>query len=98
LQTLLQTYPTSTLVPEAVFMMGRSYDPAEPDSARAYYIRTWKAYPESPRAPTALYKLGMLELRAQNTAAARAYFQQIVDKYPSSDEIGLARQSLRENP
>lgn len=98
LQTLLQTYPTSTQVPEAVFMMGRSFDPAEPDSARVYYTRTWKAYPESARAPTALYKLGMLELRAQNTAAARAFFQQIVDKYPSSDEIDLARQRLRENP
>ena len=46
-----------------------------------YYTRVWKTYPDSPLAPTALYKLGMLELKAQNVPAARGYFQQIVDKY-----------------
>jgi TolA-binding protein len=98
LVTLLQTYPSSAQMPEAVFMMGRSFDPTEPDSARWYYTRLWKTYPDSPLAPTSLYKLGMLELKAQNTQAARGYFQQIVDKYKSSDEYELARTRLRENP
>jgi len=98
LVTLLQTYPSSAQVPEAMFMMGRSFDPTEPDSARWYYTRVWKTYPESPLAPTALYKLGMLELKAQNVQAARGFFQQIVDKYKSSDEFELARTRLRENP
>ena len=98
LSTLLQNYPTSIQVPEAVFLMGRSFDPAEPDSARTYYDRVWKTYPDSPYAPTALYKLGMLELKVQNAAAARGYFQQIVDRYKSSDEYGSAQDRLRENP
>ena len=98
LGTLLQTYPSSAQVPEALFMMGRSFDPAEPDSARWYYTRVWKTYPDSPLAPTSLYKLGMLELKGQNTPAARGYFQQIVDKYKTSDEFELARTRLRENP
>jgi TolA-binding protein len=98
LVTLLQTYPSSAQVPEAAFMMGRSFDPTEPDSARWYYTRVWKTYPDSPLAPTSLYKLGMLELKAQNTSAARGYFQQIVDRYKSSDEFELARTRLRENP
>ncbi|HEY8061247.1 MAG TPA: tetratricopeptide repeat protein, partial [Gemmatimonadales bacterium] len=71
---------------------------AAPDSARVYFTRTWKDYPESSRAPTALYKLGLLELREHNTPAARAYFQRIVDKYKSSDEFELAQSRLRENP
>jgi TolA-binding protein len=98
LTTLLQNYPASTQVPEAVFLIGRSFDPAEPDSARAYYTRVWKAYPDSPYAPTGLYKLGMLELKAQNVAVARGYFQQIVDRYKASDEYESARTRLRENP
>jgi TolA-binding protein len=31
LKTLLDTYPSSPQVPDALFMMGRSYDPSEPD-------------------------------------------------------------------
>ena len=98
LNSLLQTYPASPQVPEAILLMGRSFDPAEPDSARFYYTRVWKTYPEATAAPTALFKLGMLELRAQNIPAARGYFQQIVDKYKTSDEFESAQLRLRENP
>lgn len=98
LGALLQNYPTSAQVPEAIFLMGRSFDPAEPDSARFYYARVWKTYPESPRAPTALFKLGELELRANNVKVAREYWQRIVAQYKQSDEYGSAVDRLRENP
>ena len=84
-------------MPDALFLLGKSYDPMLPDSARLYYARVAKEYPASLRAPTALYKLGNLELRAGNTKAARAYWQQIVDKYKLSDEYGSAQDRLREN-
>ncbi len=98
LNTLLQTYPQSPLVPDAVYYLGYSFDPTEPDSARSYYDRVWKTYPDSPRAPTALFKLGELENRAHNTAAARRDWQMIVDRYKSSDEYTSAQDRLRENP
>jgi TolA-binding protein len=98
LNTLLQTYPQSPLVPDAVYYMGYSFDPTEPDSARVYYDRVAKTYPDSPRAPTALFKLGELENRAHNTAAARRDWQMIVDRYKSSDEYTSAQDRLRENP
>jgi TolA-binding protein len=98
LTALLQNYPTSSQVPEALFLMGRSFDPAEPDSAGVYYTRVWKSFPDSPRAPTALFKLGEMELRANNVKAAREYWQRVVDQYKQSDEYGSAQDRLRENP
>ncbi|HEY4100263.1 MAG TPA: tetratricopeptide repeat protein [Gemmatimonadales bacterium] len=98
LKALLDNYPSSPQVADALFMMGRSYDPNTPDSARVYYIRVWKEFPNSPRAPTALYKLAELERKANNTAAARGYYQQIVDKYKQSDEYRFAQDALRDMP
>jgi TolA-binding protein len=98
LKALLDTYPSSPQIPDALFMMGRSYDPSEPDSARVYYIRVWKEFPNSTRAPTALYKLAELERKANNSAAARGYYQQIVDKYKQSDEYRFAQDALRDMP
>ncbi|MGH7583520.1 MAG: tetratricopeptide repeat protein [Gemmatimonadales bacterium] len=98
LNTLLKTYPTAAQVPDAVYYLGYSFDPDQPDSARIYYNRVWNSYPDSPKAPTALFKLGNLELKAQNLQAARGYWQQIVDKYKQSDEYQSALDALRENP
>ncbi len=98
LNTLLQTYPRAAEVPQALLLLGKSFDPSDPDSARTYYTRVWRSFPDSPYAPTALFKLGELELRAQNRAIARSYFQQIVDRYKQSDEFDSAQTRLRENP
>ena len=54
-----------------------------------------KTYPNSSRAPSALYKLGLLaESRGEKTAA-RGYYQRVVAGYPRSDEANLARDKLR---
>lgn len=99
LNTLLRTYPQAPQVPAALLLMGKSFDPAEPDSARVYYSRVWKSYAtEQAAAPTALYKLGLLEQRAGQITLARGYWQTIVDKYPASLEASSARDRLRENP
>lgn len=98
LNTLLQTYPNASQVPDAIYYLGYSFDPDQPDSARVYYTRVYKDYPTSVRAPTALFKLGELENRAHNTADARRYWQMIVDKYPNSDEFASAQDHLHNVP
>jgi TolA-binding protein len=85
-------------VPEALFQLGYSYEIESPDSARTYYNRVWISYPKDIRAPTALFKLGNLELKAGNLAAARKYWQQVVKDYKDSLEFGSAQERLRENP
>jgi tol-pal system protein YbgF len=96
LQTLLQQYPTSDLVPDAEFYLGEAYhqegNAAGADSAYAAVV---SAYPTSPRAPTALYKraLGMEE--KGNVVGARGLLNDLVTRYPRSDEAALAKERLR---
>jgi len=96
LQTLLQQYPTSDLVPDAEFYLGEAYhqegNAAGADSAYAAVV---SGYPTSPRAPTALYKraLGMEE--KGNVVGARGLLNDLVTRYPRSDEAALAKERLR---
>ena len=98
LNQLLTTYPQSPLVADALYYLGYSFEREAPDSSRAYYTRVWNSYPQADKAPTALYKLGNLELQAGNIAAARKYWQQIVKDYKQSLEYESAQTRLRENP
>jgi len=96
LQTLLQQYPSSDLVPDAQFYLGEAYhqegNAAGADSAYAAVV---SGYPTSPRAPTALYKraLGMEE--KGNIVGARGLLNDLVSRYPRSDEAALAKERLR---
>lgn len=96
LQTLLQQYPTSDLVPDAQFYLGEAYhqegNAAAADSAYAAVVA---GHPNSPRAPTALYKraLGMEE--KGNIVGARGLLNDLVTRYPRSDEAALAKERLR---
>jgi len=54
-----------------------------------------KQFPNSPRAPSALYKLGLLAEQRNDKAAARTFFKRVVAGYPRSDEANLARDKLQ---
>ncbi|MEP6590088.1 MAG: tetratricopeptide repeat protein [Gemmatimonadota bacterium] len=95
---LLEVYPTSPLASDATFGIADTFDPAQPDSARVYYSEVVTKYAASPRAPTALFKLGKLAERRQDREGARGYYQQVIDRYPQSDEAKLARDALRAIP
>jgi TolA-binding protein len=95
---LLTTYPQAPEVADAYYWLGQAWEVEQPDSARFYYAKVFTGYASSFRAPTALYKLGNLELRSGNVAAAKRYWQMIVDKYKESPEFDSARESLRVNP
>ena len=54
-----------------------------------------KRYPNSPRAPSALYKLGLLAEQRGDKAGARTYYARVLAGYPRSDEANLARDKLQ---
>ncbi|HET7599715.1 MAG TPA: tetratricopeptide repeat protein [Gemmatimonadales bacterium] len=95
LRQLLQAYPTSERVPDALYFMGQSFAAENPDSAAAYYNQVVQSHPDSPRASAAQYNLGLLAERRKDTAAAREAYQRVVQKYPRSDEAALARDRLK---
>jgi len=94
-QELVRTYPSHELVPEALFYVGESFATEAPDSAVTYYSQVLSRFPRAPKASTSLYRLGRLETRRNNSAAARAYYDRLIKEYPRSDEVELARDALK---
>jgi tol-pal system protein YbgF len=92
---LLQAYPSSERVPDAVYFLGQSFAAENPDSAGLYYKRVLEQYPQSPRASAALYNLGLLAERRKDGAGAKAAYQRVVKEYPRSGEAALARDRLK---
>ena len=93
---LIQKYPKSDLVPEAMFYTAQAYAAERNnDAADAEYASLITKYPRSPRVPTAMYKRA-LSLQAQKkTTEAKRMFQDIIKRFPRSDEAALADERLQ---
>jgi TolA-binding protein len=57
------------------------------------YDQLVKAYPNSSRAPSALYKLGRLAEQRGDRTTARNFYSRVIAGYPRSPEADLARQN-----
>ena len=98
-QELLTTYPTSTLAPDALYGIAQTYEGSKPDSATAYFREVAQNYPDSPRAASAMFKLGSQAQAAGDLATAKRWFQQVASaKYRSTPEYDVAQQRLRQLP
>ncbi|MDQ2669954.1 MAG: tetratricopeptide repeat protein [Gemmatimonadota bacterium] len=95
LRELLDTYPQHERVPDALYFIGESFASDSPDSAAAYYRQVTDRFASSPRAASAMYKLGLIAERRQDAAEARRAYQAVVEQYPQSDEAALARDRLQ---
>jgi len=94
-QELIKTYPQSPLVPDALFYIGESFGNEAPDSAIAYYSQVPARFKSSPRASTALFRMGRIEETRRNSSAARGYYDRLIREYPTSDDADLARERLK---
>ena len=92
---LLRQYPRHERVPDATYFLGETFAAEAPDSAAAYYQKVVADFPQSPRAASSLYKLGLLAERKKDLEAARGFFTRVVRDYPRSDEAALARDRLK---
>ncbi|MEO8636258.1 MAG: tetratricopeptide repeat protein [Gemmatimonadales bacterium] len=92
---LLRLYPTHARVPDATYFVGETYAAESPDSATLYYGKVVEGFPQSPRAASALYKLGLLAERRKDLEGARGFYQRVVRDYARSDEAALARDRLK---
>ncbi len=98
-QQLLVSHPLSPLVPDALFGLAETYASTNPDSAVAYYREVARNYPDSPRAASAMWKLGDRAQKAGDLAGAKQWFTRIVDdRYRGTAEYDLARDRLRQLP
>lgn len=93
---LLQRFPDSELAADAQFYIAESYAAEGSGSAAdSAYATVVSKYAQSPRAPTALYKRGVLAQSARKTTTARRLYNDLIRRYPNSDEAELARERLR---
>jgi TolA-binding protein len=94
-QTLIDQYPTHDRAPEAQHKIALTYasegNRAAADSVHALVVTT---YPNSSSAPASLFKRARLAQDLKDTARAKAFFEQIVAKYPKSLERELADDEL----
>jgi TolA-binding protein len=88
----LRLYSDDDRAADAFYYVGESFAPENADSAAAVYQEVVRSYPNSPRAPSSLYKLGLLA--EQRTLGARLFLC-VVAGYPRSDEANLARDKLQ---
>ena len=92
---LLRLYPTHARAGDATYFIGETFAAESPDSATIYYGKVVDGFPQSPRAASSLYKLGLLAERRKDVEGARAYYQRVVHDYARSDEAALARDRLK---
>jgi tol-pal system protein YbgF len=93
---LIQKYPKSDLVPEAMFYTAQAYAAERNnDAADAEYASLVQKYPSSPRVPTAMYKRALSLQSQKKTAEAKRMFQDVIKRFPRSDEAALADERLQ---
>lgn len=98
LQDFLKLFPKHNLAPHAQFILAETYEREKRvEEAIQEFLRIPELYPTSDRVPDALYRVGLLELEQRgNRAAARRYFQRVVNSYPQSGAAELAKEKLAE--
>ncbi len=89
----LRVFPTHERAADALFYIGESFEQAAPDSAAAVYDQLVRSYAKSPRAPSALYKQGLLAEQRGDRTSARSFYSRVIAGYPRSPEADLARQN-----
>ena len=91
-RNFLAVYGGNEFAPDAQYWVARTYEDAEdPGNALEEYRRLTELYPDSGRAPAALFRRAMIEASRENTAVARRLFAQIESGYPNSPEAEEAR-------
>ena len=90
----LQAYASHERAPDAQYFIGESWAGSVVDSAAAAYNAVVANYPDSPRAPASLYKLGLLAEQEGDASVARVFFERVMAGYPRSEEAALARERL----
>ncbi len=87
--------PKAKAAEDATFLRGEAlYELKQYNRAIADYAQFPEKFTRSPRMPQALYKIGMSFLALQNKSDARAFFTELIEKFPKSPEAKKARSKL----
>jgi tol-pal system protein YbgF len=95
-QELLSTYPGSDLAPAAQYWIAESLNKEKNlAGADVAFAAVVTKYGDSPEAPKALYKRALIAVQQGNTTDARRLLNDVISRYPKSDEAELAADELK---
>ncbi|WP_372773305.1 tetratricopeptide repeat protein [Mangrovibacterium sp.] len=98
LKNLLQTYPTSSFVDDALFELGRTYEREnQQQTAISYYTNLLEEFPQSGYRSKALLQLGLISYNQSDYNQSMSYYKQITEKYPDSEEAQAAMLGIKNN-
>ena len=99
-QKFLALFPLGFYAPNAHYWLGELYlviTPPDPEMARQSFKLLLDQYPENPKVPDALYKLGKVHFLKGNRERSRAYLDRVIAEYPGHPAAQLSRDFLDEN-
>ena len=98
LRTLVQTFPNSGLMDDALYELGRSYErTGQTKTAEGYYRDIINDYPQSSYRPKAILQLGLVLYNQSEFNQSLNAYKQVVEEYPNSPEAQSALLGIKNN-
>lgn len=96
LREFLKKYPNSALADNAQYWLGECfYGLKEYDQAILEFDAVRRKYPKGDKVPAALLKQGFAFAELGDKVDARLILQELLDRFPQSEEAGRAKQRLK---
>lgn len=98
-ESLQTDFPAGEYGDNAQYWLGEAYKiNRDYDKARTAFNKVVSQYPNSPKVPDSLLKLGYIEFDQQNLAKARDYLTRVTVSYPETTAAHLAAKKLAQMP
>lgn len=92
----LKYFPETEQAANAQYWLGECYYAKKNYTKAAIeFHKVLENYSTGAKVPSALYKLGLSLLELKSTSQAEKYLQELVDKYPNTQEAKLAGEKLK---
>jgi tol-pal system protein YbgF len=94
-EAFLKQYPNTELSDNAQFWIGETYYlKKDYEKAILEYEKAIAKYPEGDKIPAAIFKQALAFLELGDKTNARNLLKRVIEKYPHSDQAGLAKKKL----
>jgi tol-pal system protein YbgF len=94
-EAFLKQYPNTELSDNAQFWIGETYFlKKDYEKAILEYEKAIVKYPEGDKIPAALFKQALSFLELGDKTNAKNLLKRVIEKYPHSDQAGIAKKKL----
>ena len=95
-KAFLENYPDGFYADNAQYWLAESsYVTRDFDTALTEFTKVLKQYPDSPKVPGAMLKIGYIQYEKRQLAEARQTLETLVDRFPGSSAARLATSFIR---